>query len=127
MGIRRAGPLGAPQQKRRSPADTPMSKRPMIVAGVMSGTSADGINVALVEIAVRSLKPSARGHRSHPSIRLLGHREFPYPSMVRASVLSAMNAEAASVADLARLNFVLGELYADAILAAQRNLRAKID
>jgi anhydro-N-acetylmuramic acid kinase len=101
-----------------------MSPRPMIVTGVMSGTSADGINVALVEIAEPS-KPSARGQQ--PSIRLLGHREFAYSPKLRASILSAMNAESASVADLARLNFLLGELYAESILTAQRKLRAKID
>jgi len=30
-------------------------------------------------------------------------------------ILETMNAELASVADLARLNFLLGELYADAV------------
>ncbi len=34
-----------------------------------------------------------------------------------------MNAPAASVADLARLNFLLGELYAEAVLATQRKFR----
>ena len=97
----------------------------MIVAGVMSGTSADGINVALVEIANRS-KTGARTDQSQPSIRLIGHSEFAYSSKVRASILSAMNATRASVADLARLNFLLGELYADAVLAAQRRFRVKV-
>jgi anhydro-N-acetylmuramic acid kinase len=46
---------------------------------------------------------------------------------VRAAVLAAMNAERARVADLARLNFLLGELYADAVLAAQRRFRVKAD
>src|ERR1700758_2684110 len=103
-----------------------MKKNAMIVAGIMSGTSADGINVALVEIANRS-KASARSDRSQPSIRLLGHSEFPYPTRVRASILGTMNATAASVADLARLNFLLGELYAEAVLAAQRRVRVNVD
>ncbi len=38
-----------------------------------------------------------------------------------------MNAERASVADLARLNFLLGELYADAVLATQRQFRVKAE
>ena len=92
----------------------------MIVAGVMSGTSADGINVALVRVAER--------RRSAPTrLELLGHQEFPYPAAVRRMVLAAMNSESASVADLARLNFLLGELYADAVLAAQKKLRLKAD
>ena len=93
-----------------------MSQRTMIVAGVMSGTSADGINVALVRIAEGS-----RGHE------ILGHREYPYPAKVRAAVLAAMNADSARVADLARLNSLLGELYADAVIDTQRALRTKAD
>ncbi len=88
----------------------------MIVAGVMSGTSADGINVAMTRI-------QGRGFRSR--LELLAHYEFPYPAEVRKAVLSAMNAASASVADLSRLNFVLGDLYADAVRAAQR--RSKLE
>src|SRR5580692_3920122 len=101
-----------------------MSKSGMIVAGVMSGTSADGIDVALVRIAESEAHGrDARGH----TIRLLGHMQFPYAAKVRAGILAAMNAEQARVADLARLNFLLGELYADAVLATQRRLRVKAD
>ena len=96
-----------------------MSQGRMIVAGVMSGTSADGINVALVQIGHRAAGLRGRGRPRH-MIRLLGHSEYPYPTNVRATVLAAMNASAASVADLARLNFLLGELYADAVLATAR-------
>jgi anhydro-N-acetylmuramic acid kinase len=101
-----------------------MSKNFMIVAGVMSGTSADGIDVALVRIGgPRSRRRVTHGHK----IRLLGHAAYPYPSKVRTAVLSAMNATQASVADLARLNFLLGELYAEAVLAVQRDFRVKVD
>lgn len=111
----------------------------MIVAGVMSGTSADGINVALVRIAggarqvqVRRPALGGRGRPPHTglsaaSIELLGHAEFGYPAAVRRAVLGAMNSSRASVADLARLNFLLGELYADAVLAAQKKLRLKAE
>jgi anhydro-N-acetylmuramic acid kinase len=37
-----------------------------------------------------------------------------------------MNAQQASVADLSRLNFLLGELYADAVLSTQRKLSVKV-
>lgn len=92
----------------------------MIVAGVMSGTSADGIDVALVRVG-----PEAGRRRRAPV--LIGHTAFSYSPGVRKAVLSAMNAGHAKVADLARLNFLLGELYADAILAAQRQYRTKIN
>ena len=102
-----------------------MSKQSMIVAGVMSGTSADGINVALVRINAGAAK-RGRG-QPHNTIELLGHREFSYPAKVRAAILSAMNANNASVPDLARLNVLLGELYADAVAATQRQFRVKAD
>jgi anhydro-N-acetylmuramic acid kinase len=108
-----------------------MTNTPMIVAGVMSGTSADGINVAFVRIGeaadVRLRDTAHDGHVVPRNIELLGHAEFPYPERVRAAILASMNAPRASVADLSRLNFLLGELYADAVLQAQRRFRRKID
>lgn len=111
-----------------------MSQKPMIVAGVMSGTSADGINVALVRITeTGSREPAtkASGGRGREcprhTIKLVGHAEFSYPAQVRAAVLAAMNADRARVGDLARLNFLLGELYADAVLATERQFHGKAD
>jgi anhydro-N-acetylmuramic acid kinase len=96
----------------------------MIVAGIMSGTSADGINVALVRIAEA---PSNARNAPGVSFRLLGHAEFPYPKPVRREVLRLMNASSARVADLARLNFLLGELFAEAVLAAQKKVHVAAD
>jgi anhydro-N-acetylmuramic acid kinase len=90
----------------------------VIVAGVMSGTSADGVDVALVRIA------RAAGTTR---LKLLGHASFPYPSAVRRMVLSSMNSASASVPDLSRLNFLLGELYADAVLSTQKKLGRKVE
>jgi anhydro-N-acetylmuramic acid kinase len=108
-------------------------KGTLVVAGVMSGTSGDGINVALVRVGDTrgARQPSGttstvRGQRCPgPTIKLLGHVEFPYAKQVRSAVLGAMNAREISVAELARLNFLLGELYADAVLSAQRRFRVK--
>ena len=102
----------------------------MIVAGVMSGTSADGINVALVKVdETHAGYGSGAGARERPSqtIQLLGHAEYSYPSKVRSAILASTNATAASVADLSRLSFLLGELYSDAVLATQRRFRMKAD
>jgi anhydro-N-acetylmuramic acid kinase len=96
----------------------------VIVAGVMSGTSADGINVALVRMDSRA---SGSRRIANSKFELLGHAEYSYPKRVREAVLVAMNASRASVADLARLNFLLGELYSDAVLAAERRFRVKAD
>jgi anhydro-N-acetylmuramic acid kinase len=109
----------------------------LIVAGIMSGTSADGIEVALVRIIEpagasapwrsRSGKTARAQDGFEVRMRLLGHASFPYPSAVREAVLCAMNAASASVGDLARLNFLLGGLYADAVLAAQRKFRQRAE
>lgn len=118
----------------------------MIVAGVMSGTSADGINVALVRFASESgatgappVQAQARKKgdattggctqsvMTHaPRFTLIAHEEFPFPAPVRRTILEMMNAELARVADLARLNFLLGELYAEAVSKTARKHRAKL-
>ncbi len=76
-----------------------MRAKAMMVAGIMSGTSADGIDVALVRIA--------RGTRQ-PTLTLLAHEGFRFPAALRRAVLGAMNATATSTAELARLNWRLG-------------------
>ncbi len=90
----------------------------MIVAGVMSGTSADGVDVAIVRL-------SGRGF--HTRLKLLHHRAVPYDKALRRAILAAMNARAASVANLARLNFLLAEIYAEAVRGAAREVNVKLD
>ena len=87
----------------------------MIVAGVMSGTSADGINVALIRI-------QGRGFRSR--LELLAHYEFPYPANVRRTVLATMNATAASVADLSRAEFPARRLFTPMRCARRNDARS---
>ena len=113
----------------------------MIVAGVMSGTSADGINVALVRFASgrgatdassvqaqdRTKNRGMTSGGAHPFFTLLAHEEYPFPPQVRRTILEFMNAQLARVADLARLNFLLGELYAEAVAKTARHHRAKLD
>src|SRR6266700_2947793 len=107
----------------------------MIVAGVMSGTSADGIDVAFISIQNQtgnSGKDKVRdsrvvGQECPTHIEFLGHAQFPYSAKVRKMVLASMNSAKASVAELARLNFLLGEMYADAVLSAQKKFRVRCD
>jgi len=76
------------------------------VAGVMSGTSLDGIDVAVVEI---------RGRR----VETIGFQSTPYPDSVRSAILAVSNCETHTAA-VSRLNYRLGELYAKAVLRAIR-------
>jgi anhydro-N-acetylmuramic acid kinase len=86
-----------------------VKQTPMLVAGIMSGTSADGVDVALCRIL-----PA----RTRPRIEFLRHRAFPYTAAWRKAVLAAMDAQNTSAAELARLNWRLGEAYAEAAQSA---------
>jgi anhydro-N-acetylmuramic acid kinase len=77
----------------------------------MSGTSADGVDVAIVRLS---------GRRFRTRFELLAHAAFPYPAPVRSAVLQAMNADSIAVSTLARLNFLLAEIYADCVSRLQR-------
>jgi anhydro-N-acetylmuramic acid kinase len=89
----------------------------MVVAGVMSGTSADGVDVALVRVS-----PGASGI---PRLKTLGHSEFAYPKAVREAVLRAAAGEM-KVAELSRLNWKLGEVYAGCVEKACAEASVKI-
>jgi anhydro-N-acetylmuramic acid kinase len=95
-----------------------MSAKAMTVAGVMSGTSADGIDVAVVRISPGKVRPA---------LKLLAHEGFPFPAVLRRAVLAAMNAESVSTAELGRLNWRLGIAYAEAVKATQTKHKMKID
>jgi anhydro-N-acetylmuramic acid kinase len=82
----------------------------MRVAGIMSGTSLDGIDVAIVDIA---------GLRLKKRIDVVALDMVPYPRAVREALLAVSNTMA-HTASISRLNFLLGELYAEAFLAVCR-------
>jgi anhydro-N-acetylmuramic acid kinase len=85
--------------------------RPMLVVGVMSGTSADGIDVALAEL---------RGRPPRLEAELAGFHFVSYPAAVRASILRVAGGGATTTAEISRLDFLLGELFARAVLRALR-------
>lgn len=80
----------------------------MLAIGLMSGTSADGIDAALVELDL-----SARSRRCE----LRAFVSQPYPEKVRRDVFRLFDQEASSTPLLCRTNYVLGELFAKAALA----------
>jgi anhydro-N-acetylmuramic acid kinase len=79
----------------------------------MSGTSLDGIDVAVVEIA---------GSR----IQTLAHATAAWPEGVRARILAVSN-RPCHTADISRLNFELGELYAKAVLGICRKKKIPLE
>lgn len=85
----------------------------------MSGTSADGVDVALCRIRM--------SRDGMPHIKLIGHKGFAYPRQLRSAVLAAMDAETISTAELSRLHWRLGEVYANAVHDAAAKHRIKLD
>jgi anhydro-N-acetylmuramic acid kinase len=75
----------------------------MRVAGVMSGTSLDGIDVAVIDITISQFD-------------VVTHRTTAYPSKVRNAILAVSNTDTHTSA-ISRLNFELAELYARAVRA----------
>ncbi len=80
-------------------------KKKKNIIGLMSGTSADGIDAVLVEV---------RDSGTKTKIRQTAFYTFPYDSKLKEFILRNSNAETARLDDIARLNILLGELFADA-------------
>src|SRR5689334_17531794 len=80
----------------------------------MSGTSADAIDVALVEI---------RGRRWNTKMKLVGFHSTPYSSAVRERILEIAGGAAVSARQISQLNFLLGELFGRACVAACKRFR----
>lgn len=80
-------------------------KDPKKVIGLMSGTSADGIDACLVEIT---------GNGIDTKINILDFETYPYHVATRNAILETCNPETGTVDKVCKLNFHLGKLFADA-------------
>src|SRR5271154_2647284 len=89
----------------------------MRVLGMMSGTSADGIDVAFVRIS--GTPPSL-------SIKFEGHHHVRFPARVRGAILRLANGGTTTTAEISQLNFLLGEEFAAAAVAACRRWRVPL-
>jgi anhydro-N-acetylmuramic acid kinase len=92
-------------------------ERGMLVLGLMSGTSADGIDVALARIS--GAPPRAKA-------RLLNHTAVKFPAQVRAEILRVAEQRAITAGELSQLNFRLGQLFADAAKTACKRFRVAL-
>jgi anhydro-N-acetylmuramic acid kinase len=82
-----------------------------LLIGLMSGTSADGVDAALVQM-----------HESAPTtrIRLIAFHTYPFPEGMRQAILAASDPQRSTVDLLCRLNAALGEVFAEAALEVTR-------
>ena len=84
--------------------------------GLMSGTSVDGIDVAIVRIA---------GHGAGAMLELVAFETVPYPADVRRELLALYDDATNAVQRMCSLNAVVGECFASATLEVAQ--RAGID
>jgi anhydro-N-acetylmuramic acid kinase len=91
-----------------------MALQSMLVLGLMSGTSADGIDVALARIS---------GAPPHLRAKLLDHTSSKFPAALRKEILRVAEQHPITAGELSQLNFRLGEVFAEAALAACRKFR----
>jgi anhydro-N-acetylmuramic acid kinase len=77
-------------------------KSRMRVAGLMSGTSVDGVDAAIIDI-------------DNEKVSVQAFDTFPYSAELRRDILQLCGAESCNVADVCHLNFVLGEVFAESV------------
>lgn len=75
----------------------------MRIIGLMSGTSADGIDAAAVDI-------------KNDKAKLLAFETFAYPQQLRRDILRTAEQKNCTAGDISRLNFEIGDCFADAVI-----------
>jgi anhydro-N-acetylmuramic acid kinase len=92
-------------------------RKSMLVLGMMSGTSADGIDVALARISEGPPKAS---------VKLEAHHHTAFPAPLRKAILRLANGGPTSAAEISQLNFLLGGEFARAAISACRAWRVPL-
>ena len=94
------------------------NKNKKIVAGLMSGTSLDGVDVALLEI---------EGNGTSTKLELIGYLQYPFPKGLRKELLKNSLKETSNVESISQLNFLIPHIYFDAIKSLCNELNFPID
>jgi len=85
--------------------------RSRLAVGLMSGTSLDAVDAALVRLG---------GATDAPRVRLVAFASVRYSPAVRQRILQVAAGQAVPAREISQLNFLLGELFAEAALRVCR-------
>lgn len=93
------------------------SNKSLRVIGLMSGTSADGIDVAVARIS---------GEPSNIHAELEHAASLPFRAEVRETILRTAEGASTTAGEISELNFTLGNIFADAVIEACRQFRVPL-
>jgi len=94
------------------------AKHEKYVIGLMSGTSVDGIDAALVKIT---------GNYTDTQVEEIAFENFPFPRDVREGIFRLFQLETSSSRDICHMNFWLGQLFADAAINIAEKAKMPMD
>ncbi|HUU50080.1 MAG TPA: anhydro-N-acetylmuramic acid kinase AnmK [Nitrospinota bacterium] len=86
------------------------------VIGLVSGTSADGVDAAIVNI---------KGFGLNSKVKLVDFQTFPYPAKIKKEILKASSPDSSRVDQICSLNFLLGKVFAGAALKIIKKSKMK--
>ena len=84
-----------------------LGKEKKTVIGLMSGTSADGVDVAVVDII---------GSGLNTEVSLIAFETIQYKPEVRRRIFDLFSVETARVDEICTMNFVVGKIFAESVL-----------
>ena len=88
------------------------------VIGLMSGTSVDGVDAALVEI---------QGHGLETRVEVVAFHSHPFVPEVRDRIFNLFQPETSRVDEICQMNFLIGEIFADAALSVIRDAQLEVE
>lgn len=90
----------------------------MKVIGLMSGTSVDGVDVALVEI---------QGEKENIQVQLLAGETYPYPDSLRAEILAVCSGKSLTIAQLCALDDAIAQYFAQCAQTLEKTTETTAD
>lgn len=95
-----------------------INKDKKLIIGILSGTSVDAVDVVLTEV---------QGSGTNTKVSVLNFDSFPISTEIKDYVLKSSNKDTGTVEDVCKLNFLIGNLFADSVnkFLAKHNINNK--